>query len=209
MLAAGSAMPLATARRRPPSTRAAQGRAAPGAGGCRGCSSRGLRAVSATRGSLPMRRLTFARSACASGSENVASRMRPSGWVRDQMHGAMQRNDGLPRAGGSRYARRPGVVARDELSLLGMQEDRPLVPRRIEGAFQLLDARHDAEAPLGIGMRERVGYRPPAAPAAACLRWRARGSLRPPPRADAARGRAGRPRLPAGRRSTTRKARRS
>ena len=34
----------------------------------------------------------------------------------------------------------PGVIASDQLALLGMQEDRPLVPRRIECALEFLDA---------------------------------------------------------------------
>ena len=76
-----------------------------------------------------------------------------------QVHGTMQRHDRLACAGRSRDARRPVIVAHDELPLLGMQEDRPLVPRGIEGALQLLDARHHPEAPLRIWMLERVGYR--------------------------------------------------
>ena len=90
--------------------------------------------------------------------KDAAVRIRPR-----QMDGAVQRDDGLPRAGGTGHASRPGVVVGDELTLLGVQEDRPLVPRRIQSAFEFLDARHDAETPLGIGMRERI--RPPAPPA--------------------------------------------
>ena len=51
----------------------------------------------------------------------------------DQVHGATQRHDRLTSAGGSRHARRPGIVA-----------------------LQLLDARHDSEASLCVGMRERA-----------------------------------------------------
>ena len=86
--------------------------------------------------------------------KNAAVRIRPC-----QMDGAVQRNDCLPRAGGTCDASRPGVFVGDQLTLLGVQEDRPLVPRRIQSAFQFLDARHDAETPLGIGMRERIRHR--------------------------------------------------
>ena len=42
----------------------------------------------------------------------------------------------------------------DQLALLGVQEDRPLVPRRIQSTFEFLDARHNAETPLGVGVRD-------------------------------------------------------
>ena len=50
----------------------------------------------------------------------------------------------------------PRVVAFHQLSLLGVQEDRPLVPRKIERALQLLDVRHHAEPALRIGMIEGI-----------------------------------------------------
>jgi hypothetical protein len=86
--------------------------------------------------------------------KNAAVRIRPC-----QMDGAVQRNDCFPRASGTCDASRPGVLVGDQLTLLGVQEDRPLVPRRIQSAFKFLNAGHDAETPLGIGMRERVGHR--------------------------------------------------
>ena len=76
-----------------------------------------------------------------------------------QMGGPVQRHDGLACARRTGDARRPGVVALHPLPLLGVQEDRPLLPREIEGALQLLDVRHHAEAALGIGMIERIRRR--------------------------------------------------
>ena len=76
-----------------------------------------------------------------------------------QMGGPVQRHDGLARARRAGDARRAGVVALHPLPLLGVQEDRPLLPREIEGALQLLDVRHHAEAALGVGMIEGIRRR--------------------------------------------------
>ena len=70
------------------------------------------------------------------------------------MSGAVQRDDGLAGARRAGDARRAGVVALDPFPLLGMQEDRPLLPREIERTLQFLDVRHHAEAALRIGMLE-------------------------------------------------------
>ena len=76
-----------------------------------------------------------------------------------QIGGPMQRNDGLARACRAGDTRRAGIVAFHPLALLGVQEDCPLLPGEIEGAFQFLHIRHDAEPPLGIGMIEGIGHR--------------------------------------------------
>ena len=76
-----------------------------------------------------------------------------------QMGGPVQCDDGLARARRTGDARRAGVVALHPLPLLGMQEDRPLLPGEIEGALQLLDIRHHAEAALGVGMIEGIRRR--------------------------------------------------
>ena len=73
-----------------------------------------------------------------------------------QMRGAVQGHDGFARAGGAGNASRAGVVALHPLALLGMQEDRPLLPREIEGALQFFDVGHYAETALGVGMIERI-----------------------------------------------------
>ena len=57
-----------------------------------------------------------------------------------------------PRAPGRRSAL-------DPLTLLGVEEDGPLLPGELEGALQLLDVRHDAEAALRVRVLERVGRR--------------------------------------------------
>ena len=137
---------------------------------------------SARRGSLPTSRLNLVCSVWASVSEKVASNTRASGWVRARWTDAVQCHDGLARARGSGDARRAGVVALHPLPLLRVQEDRPLLPREIEGALQLLDVGHYAEATLGVGMVERIGDRSPtAAPCVVGRRWRALSGLRPLP----------------------------
>ena len=73
-----------------------------------------------------------------------------------QMCGPVQRHDGLARARRAGNARRAGIVSLDQLPLLGVQEDRPLLPGKVERALQLLDIRHHAEPALGIGMSERI-----------------------------------------------------
>jgi hypothetical protein len=76
-----------------------------------------------------------------------------------EMMRPMQSHDGLAGPGGAGHARRAGVVALHPLPLIGVKEDGPLVPGEVEGALQLLHARHDPEAALGIGMIERAANR--------------------------------------------------
>src|SRR4051812_47312959 len=77
----------------------------------------------------------------------------------------MQRDDRLARSRRPRDSGRAGLVALDPLPLLGVQEDRPLLPRIIERSRQLFQIAHYAEPALGVGMfervvdgRERLGY---------------------------------------------------
>ena len=72
------------------------------------------------------------------------------------MSGTVQRNDGLACARRTGDARRAGVVSLHPLPLLWVQKDRPLFPREIERALQLLYVRHYAEAALGIRMIEWI-----------------------------------------------------
>ena len=46
----------------------------------------------------------------------------------------------------------------DELTLLGVQEDGPLIPRRVQSAFQFLDARHGLDFTLSfhVGATARI-----------------------------------------------------
>lgn len=74
-----------------------------------------------------------------------------------EMRGAMEGDDRLARPGGPRDARRPSEVALDELALVGVEEDRPGFPRRFEGSLELFAVRDNAEAPLRVGMRKRIG----------------------------------------------------
>ena len=76
-----------------------------------------------------------------------------------ERHRAVECHDGLP---GPRRAGNPGgarEVALDQPSLLGVEEDRPLVPRELESAFEVRDVLDDAEAAQRIRMRERIAAR--------------------------------------------------
>jgi hypothetical protein len=73
------------------------------------------------------------------------------------MHGAVKRHNGLAGARRARDAGWPGVIALDPLPLFGMQEDRPFLPREIEGALQFLHVGHHAETALGVGMLKGIG----------------------------------------------------
>jgi hypothetical protein len=55
-----------------------------------------------------------------------------------QVHGPVQGDDGLARAGRAGNARRAVVVALHPLPLRRVQEDRPLLPRELQGALQFL-----------------------------------------------------------------------
>ena len=114
-----------------------------------------------------------------------------------QMGGTVQRHDGLACAGRTGDARRAGVVALHPLPLLGVQEDRPLLPREIESALQLLHIRHHAEAALRIGMIEGIRRRGTAAEARAACRPSPVPAAPPQPRRAGGRSRpAACPRLP-------------
>ncbi len=73
-----------------------------------------------------------------------------------QKHGPVQRHDGLAGARRPRYPRRAAVVALDPLALLGMQKDRPFLPRIVQGGLQFGQVAHDTEAALGIRVVKRV-----------------------------------------------------
>ncbi len=83
------------------------------------------------------------------GEQNARFRIRPR-----QVSRPVQRHDRLARSGRSGDTRRAIEVALHQLALLGMQKDRPLLPRKLESALQLFEVLHDPEAPLGVGMLE-------------------------------------------------------
>src|SRR4051794_20940692 len=70
----------------------------------------------------------------------------------------------------SRHARRTRERLLDDMTLRGMQEHRPLIPRVIKRPLQLFRVLHNAEAPERVGVLDR-----------ACRLWRyyhrQRGSL--------------------------------
>ena len=74
-----------------------------------------------------------------------------------QMHRPVEGHDGLAGARRPRDAGGAVVLALDELPLRRMQEDRPLLPGIVEGPLQRLDVRHHPEAPVCVGVRERIG----------------------------------------------------
>jgi hypothetical protein len=74
-----------------------------------------------------------------------------------QSNRPVQRHDRLACAGTAAYPGRPAVVAVDQPPLRRMQEDRPLVPRVIEGSFEFLDIGQHLEPALRVGMGERIG----------------------------------------------------
>ena len=80
---------------------------------------------------------------------------------------AMQGDDGLPRARRSGHPHWPGVVPFDQLALVGMEKDRPLLPREVQSALELLHIRHQTEPALCVRVLERI-YRSWGG------RWRAR-----------------------------------
>jgi hypothetical protein len=72
-----------------------------------------------------------------------------------EMAGAMQCHDGLACPGGTGHTRRSRIVALLPLALFRMHEDRPLLPREIEGALQLLHIRDNAKPALGVWVVKR------------------------------------------------------
>jgi hypothetical protein len=72
------------------------------------------------------------------------------------MHRAVEGHDRLAGASGAANPRRPGEVTLHRLPLLGVQENGPLLPRKIEGTLEFLDVGHHAESALGIGMIEGI-----------------------------------------------------
>jgi hypothetical protein len=72
-----------------------------------------------------------------------------------QMGRSVESNDGLAGTGGTGDACGAVVNPLDPFLLLRVKEDRPLVPRKVERALQLLDVRHHPEAPQCIRMLER------------------------------------------------------
>src|SRR5262245_43441980 len=76
------------------------------------------------------------------------------------MRGAVKRHDCFARACGAGDAGWPTVVALHPLPLLGVQEDRPLLPREIKSALQLLHILHNTKAALSVGMIEGICDRP-------------------------------------------------
>ena len=107
------------------------------------------------RGSLLMRRISFVRRELARASEKV---------VRDpgvrvgacEMGGSVKRYDGLSSACRPRDAGWAREVSLDQLPLLGMEEDRPTLPRVLQCALQLFYIVHYAEAAPGVGVFERA-----------------------------------------------------
>lgn len=71
--------------------------------------------------------------------------------------GAVEGDDGLAGAGASGDASGAGEVVIDEGSLRGVEPDRPFLPRRVEGAGELVGIDEQTEAALGVGVGERVG----------------------------------------------------
>src|SRR5215207_450277 len=74
-----------------------------------------------------------------------------------QIRRAVQRDDCLASTCRARYPRRTIEVALYKLLLFGMQEDRPLLPRKLQGLLELVDVRHHTEAALSVRMLERIG----------------------------------------------------
>src|SRR5262249_23447198 len=76
------------------------------------------------------------------------------------MSGAVKRHDGFAGASGAGDAGWLTVVALHPLPLLGVQEDRPLLPGKIKSALQLLHILHNTESALSVGMIEGICDRP-------------------------------------------------
>src|SRR5579875_748916 len=70
------------------------------------------------------------------------------------MDNAMKRHDSLAGASRTRHAGRAVEIASHQGALSRMQKDRPLLPRGVQCAFELLAIADSAEATLRIGMSE-------------------------------------------------------
>lgn len=71
-------------------------------------------------------------------------------------HRTVQRDDGLPGSSRAADPRRSREVALHPLALGRMEEDGPLVPGVFQGALKLIQIAHEAEAPLGVRVGERI-----------------------------------------------------
>src|ERR1700686_4914332 len=87
------------------------------------------------------------------------------------MNEAMERNDGFPRPRRARNSCGTVVIAFYQLSLCGVQENRPFFPRVFESPFQLFKIIDKTETALGIRMLE--GFR-----CHGCQFWLWRNGLR-------------------------------
>src|SRR5262245_58501558 len=72
------------------------------------------------------------------------------------MNGTMQGHHGLSSASRTRHARGPAEISGNELTLLRVEKDSPLVPGRLQRALEFFDTRDDSETTLSVGMGERV-----------------------------------------------------
>src|SRR5947209_3544697 len=75
------------------------------------------------------------------------------------MDRAVESDNRLPCTGRSRYPSGTCVLAGDEVALLGMKKDGPLLRRSIESSLQFLHARDHAKASLSIGVGEAIRCR--------------------------------------------------
>ena len=73
-----------------------------------------------------------------------------------QVDRAVEGHNRLARAGRAGHACGTAEATFDKIALVGVEEDGPGVPRRVERALQLLRAAHHHKVALGIGMGERV-----------------------------------------------------
>ena len=93
------------------------------------------------------------------GREGVAERGEEDaspGMRAREVDRAVQRDDGLPGAGGPGDAGRTVVATLDDGPLGRVEEDRPLLPRVVEGALQLVGVLHEPEPPLSVGVVEGI-----------------------------------------------------
>lgn len=114
---------------------------------------------SAMRGSLPISRR---RAGTQSVGQRIGERREEHPRIAvgaGEMHGPVEGDDRLARSRRSGDAHRTAEGALHELALRRMEKDRPLLPRRLQRALQLLPALDDAEPPLRVGVLEGVHVR--------------------------------------------------